>query len=117
MVDINKKIHVDSIDLLHRIIYEEDWRLAEKILINIAKFNPDVLINAYEGFQGTVNSEILQFLREGMKIHAIKKRRELTGEGLKESKAYVDDLQVEMGDEYNSIKPHIDNTNVKRFGN
>ena len=43
------------------------------------------------------DQELLDLLRGGSKIQAIKRRRELTGEGLKEAKDYVDDLQHRRG--------------------
>ncbi|WP_461206733.1 ribosomal protein L7/L12 [Clostridium sp. DL1XJH146] len=39
-----------------------------------------------------VNIEVLELIREGKKIKAIKKYRELTGIGLKEAKEYIDNL-------------------------
>lgn len=39
-----------------------------------------------------VDSQIVEFLRQGQKIQAIKRYRELTGYGLRESKQFIDDL-------------------------
>jgi len=39
-----------------------------------------------------VDSQIVEFLHNGQKINAIKRHRELTGDGLRESKQYIDNL-------------------------
>ena len=39
-----------------------------------------------------VDSQIVEFLRQGSKIQAIKRHREITGYGLRESKQFIDDL-------------------------
>lgn len=40
--------------------------------------------------------EVRNFIRQGQKINAIKAHRELTNLGLKESKDFVEDLEVKM---------------------
>ncbi len=39
-----------------------------------------------------IDSQIVEFLHRGHKIQAIKRHREITGYGLKESKEFIDDL-------------------------
>ena len=39
-----------------------------------------------------IDSQIIDFLHRGHKINAIKRYREITGSGLKESKEFIDDL-------------------------
>lgn len=45
-------------------------------------------INDLEG----VDSQIVEFLHSGQKIQAIKRHREISGYGLRESKGFIDDL-------------------------
>ncbi|HEY0603160.1 MAG TPA: ribosomal protein L7/L12 [Herpetosiphonaceae bacterium] len=49
--------------------------------------------------------EIRRFLAQGNKIQAIKRVRELTGLGLKESKDYVDQLPIGAPLEYGAAEP------------
>lgn len=44
-----------------------------------------------------LDTELLQYLRQGLKIDAIKRHREVTHVGLKDSKDYVDALQAKFG--------------------
>ena len=53
--------------------------------------DPDVSEKHIYNLEG-VDSQIVEFLRQGHKIQAIKRYRELTGYGLRESKQFVDDL-------------------------
>lgn len=48
--------------------------------------------DAVAGKAETDDTEVLELLRSGKKIEAIKRRRELSGEGLKEAKDYVEEL-------------------------
>lgn len=46
--------------------------------------------NAYE--YNDIDPEVVKFLQNGQKILAIKRRREITREGLKEAKMYIDGI-------------------------
>ena len=60
---------------------------AELILTEIAKINPGAIVAGYKSMQlGNLQAEVLPMLRAGQKVTAIKRCRELTGWGLKESK-------------------------------
>lgn len=48
------------------------------------------------GIAKNVYDEIVEFLKEGKSIGAIKKYREETGKGLKESKNAIDDLKYKL---------------------
>ena len=49
----------------------------------------------------SIDSQIVEFLHRGQKIQAIKRHRELTGYGLRESKEFIDNL---IGKHYNLLR-------------
>ena len=66
----------------------------EKLIFEIAKKNPKAVVDAYERINGPrTDSEIIGMAKSGSsKITCIKRYRELTGAGLKESKYHVESL-------------------------
>jgi len=66
-----------------------DWYL---LVLKIAKYNPKAIINAFG-----VNKLDEELLNICQFIPAIKRYREITGKGLKESKDYVEDLFKKHG--------------------
>lgn len=65
-----------------------------KLMFEIAKTNPKVLVDAYERLYGPgVNSKILDMAKNGQhKIQCIKEYRALTSAGLKEAKEAVESI-------------------------
>ncbi|SJU39198.1 Ribosomal protein L7/L12 C-terminal domain [Clostridioides difficile] len=57
-----------------------------RININLNKIAKQI------GVPNTINDEIKNLILEGKKVEAIKKYRNATGLGLKESKEYIDSL-------------------------
>ncbi len=55
-----------------------------------------------------LDSEIIALTKAGHRINAIKRRREVTHEGLKEAKDYCDDLCVKNGILVRMIRPQDD---------
>jgi ribosomal protein L7/L12 len=99
------------------ILYECNETLLFQLIKEVAKINPSVIVKAYTALNKkpiTEQStsyletgryiqaikkyrELTPYLETGRYIQAIKKYRELTGAGLKEAKAFVDNLRIEMG--------------------
>ena len=72
----------------------------KRIALTLARELPDVFMAIHDSVQGEVQEkaapidrEIIACLAGGNKVGAIKRRRELTGEGLKDSKDWCDALQ------------------------
>ena len=77
--------------------YEAIGRAVDKFI------SEDVAIHSYRVSTGNEEiSEYIDLLEQGRKIEAIKLRRQHTGDGLKESKEFIDDLVREF-----NIKPTI----------
>ena len=70
-----------------------DDRVDYKVLIReIAKHNPQAIVDAYNKVYATWNQEAKAFADAGKKVNAIKIVRNNTGCSLKEAKEYVDNL-------------------------
>jgi len=99
----------ESMKVVHAREYTErlDWvrhNLAEScnahaFLTMLATKDPNLFMNLVDEAVGLSNEwkEIDAFIRSGQKIQAIKKHREITGLGLKESKHAVDDRATKLG--------------------
>lgn len=75
--------------------YEAIGRAVDKFI------NADVAIHSYKVSTGNEEiSEYIDLIEQGKKIAAVKLRREHTGDGLKESKDFIDNLAQEF-----NIKP------------
>lgn len=68
--------------------------LSDKILIEVAKMNPSVIVKAYDKLTGASEWErgAKDLVTSGLKVQAIKYCREQTGMGLKEAKEAVEKL-------------------------
>jgi len=70
------------------------------LVVQILKDRPSTIVKAYESLNG-VNKPwmevVLNVLRSGRKIEAIKQLRALTDMGLKEAKEVVEELQEQHG--------------------
>lgn len=53
-------------------------------------------IGASEPILESMEEELIDLLKEGKKIKAVKRYREVTGHGLKESKDYIDSLDISI---------------------
>ncbi|MCZ0702954.1 ribosomal protein L7/L12 [Natronobacillus azotifigens] len=53
-------------------------------------------IGATEPILESIEEELIDLLKEGKKIKAVKRYREVTGCGLKESKEYIDTLDLSI---------------------
>ena len=99
MITIGSKdaVYQQAIDIIVE-LYEDnmfDTHLA--MLKELAKRDPEILIHCYKVAKGLdINSPVMAELQAGRKIQAIKVRRSITGEGLKEAKEYVDKLQASL---------------------
>lgn len=62
----------------------------KNIISNLAKNRPDLFM---EFVTGTMDEQIITFLKQGQKILAIKWYRSETNEGLKDAKDYVEYVQ------------------------
>ena len=72
----------------------------KKIVQEIAKTSPSVFVKAFQKVYPNIERDDLEYielLKQGLKIQAIKLRREKTGEGLREAKSYIDQLQYRLG--------------------
>lgn len=74
------------------------------LVLEVAKHNPAALVAAQKRIDAREAAKsgdaVEQILRSGVRggfVAAIKKRRELTGDGLKEAKDYVDALRTRLG--------------------
>jgi len=67
--------------------------LTLKIAAGLATERPDLFM---EYAIGTIDEHIIEFLKKGQKIHAIKWYRTETGEGLKDAKDYVEYIEKQM---------------------
>lgn len=72
----------------------------EQVLdMKIAELHPAVLVEARELVSSSelgIERTVVDFLRKGKKIMAIKYFREATGVGLKEAKDYVDAIEAKL---------------------
>lgn len=69
------------------------------IILKIAELHPAVLVEARELVSSSelgIERTVVDFLRKGKKIMAIKYFREATGVGLKEAKDYVDAIEAKL---------------------
>ena len=63
------------------------------MLKELVRSNPETFVHCYNTANNLEDYAIIEFLKEGKKISAIKRRRELTNEGLRDAKQYIDKLQ------------------------
>lgn len=65
----------------------------EKLLYEIAKTNPSVIVNAYNKINELTFDQKMRKIRDEQSLlHAIKEYRSITHEGLKEAKEYIKSL-------------------------
>lgn len=83
--------YAKAIDILCEVM--TGHRNGIKLLREIVKLNPAIVIRAAQNISAPWMEAAIPLLKEGQKILAIKKCRELTGLGLKEAKEAVDELE------------------------
>lgn len=77
-------VFVISISLTLSQLKQDINRMNTTLMKLVAETNPEDLEK--------IDQEIIELLKSGKTIKAVKRYRELTGQGLKESKDYVDSL-------------------------
>ena len=89
------KNYKQAIDILDEILGE--YASMQELVTRIARNNPDILVNAYDYVKydkdDDMKKEAIHLINSNLYIQAIKHVREKTGWGLKESKAYCDELR------------------------
>ncbi|UCC41430.1 MAG: ribosomal protein L7/L12 [Candidatus Aminicenantes bacterium] len=83
--------YAKAIDILFDVMSHK--RNPLELIREIAKLNPAIIIRAAKNISAPWMEAAIPLLKEGQKILAIKKCRELTGLGLKEAKEAVDELE------------------------
>lgn len=83
-----------AIDVLASDMFQ-NYEGIKTILIQIAKTNPQIVVDAVDSLQGkgkypNVSTKVTDLLLAGQKISAIKQHRQDTGLGLKEAKDAVE---------------------------
>lgn len=94
--------YATAISILEKTLVDNingNWS-AKRLLFEVARNNPGVLVKANERLQKTnrpsIDKQIIEFAKTSKgKIDTIKYCRNITGEGLKESKEHVERLNIE----------------------
>jgi hypothetical protein len=73
-----------------------DYELKEKVLLELCKRDPDFMLDILRTIDHNVDlDELRSFVRNGRKIEAIKRYREMApGTGLREAKDFVEALKL-----------------------
>ena len=91
-----KKIQEQAIDILMSGLTTKQM---QELVVRFAKKYPSALVKCFSGMATASSRELAieickSYMREGEKIKAIKHWREATGDGLRESKDFVESLSL-----------------------